>query len=96
MTFEDLKFIEKPHGFGWVSRTSLNNGIEVSVVAGKYAYCNPREDLTDPTEYSLYEMAIFKDGEFTREYFDEDHGDDVLGFVDKETIVSIINKIQNG
>ena len=96
MTFEELKFIEKPHGFGWVSRTPLSDGVEVSVVAGKYAYCEPREELNDPMDYSLYEIAVFKDGEFTREYFDEGHSDDVLGYVDKETIVNIINKIQNG
>ena len=36
----------------------------------------------------------FKDGEFTREFFDSDHYDDVMGYVNKEQILSLISKIQ--
>lgn len=94
MTFEKLKFTERPDSFGWVSRTHIGDNIEVSVVAGTFAYSSPREKLSNPFDYTLYEMAVFKDGEFTREFYDEDPGDDVLAYVDKETIVSVINKIK--
>jgi len=93
MTFEEIKFTPNPHG-GWSSRTKINDTTSVSVVCGSFAYCAPRENLSNPLEYGLYEIAVFKDNEFTREYFSEDHYDDVMGFVTKEDVMSIINKIK--
>lgn len=92
MTFEDLTFAKDEMGT-WRCRENINN-YEVSIVAGKYVYSTPRENLSDPNDFSEYEIAIFKDGEFTREFFDSDHYDDVMGYVTKEEINSLISKIQ--
>jgi hypothetical protein len=92
MTFEDLTF-EKDEMGTWRCRENINN-YEVSIVAGNYVYSTPRENLSDPNDFSEYEIAIFKDGEFTREFFDSDHYDDVMGYVTKEEINSLISKIQ--
>jgi len=92
MTFDDLTFVKDGMGT-WRCRENINN-YEVSIVAGKYVYSTPRENLSDPNDFSEYEIAIFKDGEFTREFFDSDHYDDVMGYVNKEQILSLISKIQ--
>ena len=92
MTFEDLTFVKDKMGT-WRCRENINN-YEVSIVAGEYVYSTPRENLSDPNDFSEYEIAIFKDGEFTREFFDSDHYDDVMGYVNKEQILSLISKIQ--
>jgi len=92
MTFEDLTFIRDERGT-WRCREKINNH-EVSIVAGEFAYSTPRENLSEYSDFSTYEIAIFKDGEFTREFFDSDHYDDVMGYVTKEKINSLISKIQ--
>ena len=92
MTFENLKFIQDNMGT-WRCRQDIN-GYEISVVGGEFVYSSPRTNLSDPYEYSQYEIAIFKDGEFTREFFDSDHYDDVMGYLTKEQILSLISKIQ--
>lgn len=93
MKVKELKFNEKPYG-GWSSRVKVSDDIEMSIVAGKFAYSTPREDLSDPHEYTQYEVAVFKDGEFTREFFDEDY-DDVLGWQSVEEIESLFTKIKS-
>lgn len=92
MKFQDLTFTKNDMG-GWYSRTDLGNNIQLSVVAGEFPYSTPRENLSDPYSYSKYEIAIFRDGEFTKDFFDPDHNDDVMGWVDKTEIESIIKKI---
>lgn len=93
MKVKDLNFKEKPYG-GWSARVKVTEDIELSVVAGQFAYSSPREDLTDPHEYTAYEIAVFKNGEFTQEFFD-DPNDDVVGWVSPEEIESLYNKIKN-
>ena len=94
MEIKTLKFNEKPYG-GWSSRVKVNDTIEVSIVAGKFAYSTPREDLDDPYSYSSYEVAVFKDGEFTREFFEDDHNDDVLGWVPVKEVETLLDKIKD-
>lgn len=96
MIFKNIKFDKKPYG-GWTSKTFLGGDMEISIVGGLHCYSTPREDLDDPFSYSKYEIAVFKNGEFTREFFDDgNHNDDVMGWVSPEEILTLIEKIQNG
>jgi len=91
--FKDLVFHSNPSG-GINSRTDFDNGFSISVIAGRMAYSTPREDKNNPDDFSSFEIAVFApDGEFTREFFPEDHVDDVLGWQSRKDINSIIEKI---
>jgi|TARA_B100001093_G_C26468104_1_gene859351 hypothetical protein len=92
MTFEDLKFKQDKMGT-WRCRHNINN-YEISVVAGEFVYSTPKTNLDNPHDFSGYEIAIFKDGDFTRDFFDSDHYDDVMGYVTKKQIISLIRKIK--
>ena len=91
--FKDLVFHSNPSG-GINSRTDFDNGFSISVIAGGIAYSTPREDKDSPDDFSAFEIAVFApNGEFTREFFPEDHHDDVLGWQSRKNINSIIEKI---
>ena len=92
--FKDLVFSANRTG-GVNSRTDFDNGFSLSVVAGGIAYSTPREDNTDPDFFSEFEVAVFNDrGEFTREFFPEDHNDDVMGWQSRADINTIMLLIQ--
>ena len=92
--FKDLVFSANRTG-GINSRTDFDNGFSLSVIAGGIAYSTPREDSTDPDFFSEFEVAVFTpDGEFTREFFPEDHNDDVLGWQTRADINTIMMLIQ--
>lgn len=94
-TFKDLIFHSNRTG-GINSRTDFDNGFSISVIAGGFAYSTPREDSKDPDHFSAFEVAVFSpDGEFTREFFPEDHFDDVLGWQSRADINTILLQIQN-
>ena len=94
--FKDLEFKPHPNGEGIISRLNFDNGFLLSVIAGGIAYSTPREDNTDPDFFSTFEVAVFNpNGDFTREFFPEDHSDDVLGWQDREEINTLISKIQS-
>lgn len=95
MEFKEIKFNKNELG-AWQSKLSLTDDVTMSIVASDFAYSTPRSILDDPFKYERYEIAIFKGGDFTREFFDGDHPDDVMGYVTKERILKIINQIQNG
>ena len=91
--FKDLIFHSNRTG-GINSRTDFDNGFSISVIAGQMAYSTPREDKDSSDEFFSFEVALFApDGEFTREFFPEDHIDDVLGWQSRKDINSIIEKI---
>ena len=93
--FKDLVFSANRTG-GVNSRTDFDNGFSLSVVAGGIAYSTPREDNVDPDFFSAFEVAVFNpNGDFTREFFPEDHNDDVMGWQDREEINILISKIQS-
>lgn len=93
--FKDLVFSANRTG-GVNSRTDFDNGFSLSVVAGGIAYSTPREDNVDPDFFSTFEVAVFNpNGDFTREFFPEDHNDDVMGWQDREEINILISKIQS-
>jgi len=93
MELKNIKFQEKPYG-GWSARVPFPNGLEVSIVAGQFAYSSPRENLSNPQEYEMYEVAVFKDGDFTREFF-VDAYDDVLGYQNVTEVENLLSKIES-
>ena len=94
-TFKDLVFHSNRTG-GINNRTDFDNGFSLSVVAGGMAYSTPRADIKDPEHFSAFEIAVFApDGEFTREFFPEDHSDDVMGWQSRADINTILLQIQN-
>lgn len=93
-TFRDLKFRERWGGL--ISSQDLGNGFRLSVVAGEGLYSTPRENSTDVDFFSKFEVAVFNDkGEFTREFFPEDHNDDVLGWQSRGQINALMLLIQS-
>ena len=94
--FKDLEFKPHPNGEGIISRLNFDNGFLLSVIAGGITYSTPREDNVDPDFFSTFEVAVFNpNGDFTREFFPEDHNDDVMGWQDREEINILISKIQS-
>lgn len=94
-TFKDLVFSANGTG-GINSRTDFDNGFSLSVIAGGIAYSTPREDSTDPDHFSKFEVAVFgPNGDFTQEFFPEDHDDDVMGWQTRADINTIMLQIQS-
>lgn len=94
-TFKDLVFHSNRTG-GINSRTDFDNGFSISVIAGRMTYSTPREDKDSPNDFSSFEVAVFApDGEFTREFFPENHSDDVMGWQSRADINTILLQIQN-
>jgi len=93
-TFKDLVFHKNGTG-GINSRTDFDNGFSISVIAGGMAYSTPREDNTNPDDFSAFEVAVFvPNGDFTREFF-PDHHDDVLGWQSRGEITALMLLIQS-
>jgi len=92
--FKDLVFHPNRTG-GINSRMDFDNGFSISVIAGGFAYSTPREDSHDPDSFSAFEVAVFApDGDFTREFFPEDHSDDVMGWQSRADINTLMLQIQ--
>ena len=94
-TFKDIQFHQSMGG-NLKSITRFDNGFEISVIAGEFAYSTPREDNTDPDFFSAFEVAVYDhDGYFTREFFPEDHDDDVVGWQSRADINTLMLLIQS-
>ena len=94
-TFKDIRFFDSMGG-NLKSITKFDNGFEISVIAGEFAYSTPRENNMDPDFFSEFEVAVFNsDGEFVREFFPEDHNDDVLGWQTRAEINTLMLLIQS-
>ena len=94
-TFKDIRFFDSMGG-NLKSITEFDNGFSLSVIAGEHAYCTPRENNTDPDFFSEFEVAVFNsDGEFTQEFFPEDHNDDVMGWQTRADINTLMLLIQS-
>ena len=94
-TFKDIQFFPSMGG-NLKSSTKFDNGFELSVIAGEFAYSAPRENNEDPDFFLEFEVAVFNsDGKFTREFFPEDTNDDVLGWQDRDEIDSLMLLIQS-
>ena len=83
-TFKDIQFKPNPMGeaFGIVSRTTLANGYEVSVVKSEYSYGGDR---------GLYELAVFKDGEIC---YDTPITNDTIGWLRPEDVTEVMEKLE--
>ncbi len=94
-TFKDIQFFQSMGG-NLKSSTKFDNGFEISVIAGEHAYSTPREGSIDPDFFSEFEIAIFNDdGEFVRDFFPEDHNDDVLGWQTRAEINTLMLLVQS-
>lgn len=88
--FKDLQFDKHPIG-GVKAKMGFSNGYTISVVAGNGLYSTPRKSLSDPNEFSEFEVAIFnKDGEFATTEFFPNHNDDVLGWQSRADINTLM------
>ncbi len=94
-TFKDIRFHDSMGG-NLKSTTKFDNGFEISVVAGEFAYSTPRKNNPDPDFFSAFEIAIFNDeGEFVTKDFLPGHNDDVLGWQDRGQINALMLLVQN-
>ncbi len=94
MKFKDLIFKKQMHG--GVGATAEFKNVTVSIQAGKFVYSTPREDGLDSTQYSSFEVAIFKnseDGAFvTNQFLDTE--DEVAGWTSKKDVEKLLQKMR--
>ena len=94
-TFKDIEFFPSMGG-NLKSNTKFDNGFEISVIAGQFAYSTPRENSLDPDSFSAFEVAIFNDkGEFVTQDFFQDINDDVMGWQTRADINTIMMVVQS-
>jgi hypothetical protein len=94
--FSDLVFKERSFG-GIGAELKFDNGFEISVQAGSFAYSTPRENLNSPDDFEAFEVAVFApDGSWVIKQFVPDHHDDlVLGWQDRGQINALMLLIQS-
>ena len=94
-TFRDIEFFPSMGG-NLKSNTKFDNGFEISVIAGEFAYSTPRENNMDPDFFDKFEVAIFNDeGEFVTSDFVLDLEDDVLGWQERGQINALMLLVQS-
>ena len=94
-TFKDIQFHQSMGG-NLKSITRFDNGFELSVIAGEFAYSTPRENNTNPDFFSAFEVAVFNDdGEFVTKDFFQDIEDDVMGWQTRADINTLMLLIQS-
>lgn len=94
LTFDNIVFSKNIFGDGISSRTQFDNGVVLSIIAGKGAYSNPREAKFHSDDFRSFEVAILDgEGNFITMKFAPDAGDDVLGWMSREDINELITKI---
>ena len=94
-TFKDIQFHQSMGG-NLKSTTKFDNGFEISVIAGEFAYSTPRKSSLDPNFFSEFEIAIFNDdGEFVTKDFLPGHNDDVLGWQNRGQINALMLLVQS-
>ena len=93
--FKDLVFKEKIGG-GIGAKMEFDNGFEISVIAGGFAYSTPREDKDSPDDFSDFEIALFDpQGNWATKKFVPDPDDDVLGWQERGQINALMLLVQN-
>ena len=98
VTFKDLEFKPKKLGHlsaGTSTRCEFDNGYSISIVAGEFMYCTPKQNLDEPEDYSTFEVAVFNGEEWATKQFLPDHHDDVIGYQDRGEINSLMLLIQS-
>ena len=88
-SFKDVIFKKHRLGKGHIQGLlMLDNGIELSIVAGKGMYSLPRNAGDSPDDFDKFEVAIFdEDGSFVM-----DDGHEVLGWQSRSDIDKLIEK----
>jgi hypothetical protein len=68
-TFKDVKFKQHQLGAGSIQGLlMLENGTELSIVAGPGMYCTPKANGEGPEDFSSFEVAVFdKEGEMNED-----------------------------
>ena len=87
--FEDISWKQHKLGKGSIQGLlMLDNGIELSIVAGPGMYSLPRDAGNSPDDFNKFEVAVFdEDGNFIM-----DDGNDVLGWQSRSDIDELIKK----
>ena len=60
-TFDDIEWGKHGIPGALQGKLKLDNGLELSVVAGEFMYCSPRENKLSLDEYKSFEVAIFSE-----------------------------------
>ena len=64
-TFKDITFKQHQLGAGAIQGLlMLENGIELSIVAGETMYCTPKSSGKGPEDFSSFEVAVFDENGF--------------------------------
>ena len=94
LTFDNIVFSKNMFEDGISGKIQFDNGVVMSIIAGKYYYSNPREAKFHSDDFISFEVAIFdvEDNFITME-FAPDAGNDVLGWMSREDINNLIKKI---
>jgi hypothetical protein len=74
------------------NETIICGAYRMSIQCNEYVYCSPRENLTDPSKYESYELAIMdENSDFVgKKVLPHKHeSDDVMGWVDPEELQEI-------
>ena len=81
-TFKDITWKKHSMPGAIQGLLPLSGGFELSIVAGSFMHCTPKENLGDPNLHSSFEVAIFNpEGEFVG---------DVKGWQSREDINVLI------
>jgi len=96
MNFHNIIFKREDVLGGFRSRTHFTNGLSLSVSAGSGIYCNPREDRSSINQYLTFEIAVFDadDNFITTTFFPDSH-DDVVGWLSRDEINDLMDRISN-
>ena len=96
MNFHNIIFKRNDGLGGFRSRTHFTNGLSLSVSAGSGIYSNPREDRSSINQFLTFEIAVFDadDNFITKTFFPDGH-DDVVGWLSRDEINDLMNRISN-
>ena len=87
MKLSDYEMIEQADRQGaYQCVLDYGDNVQLSIISGTGAYGG---------DCGLYEIAIFKDGDFARlpGIFKDDHGDDVIGYLTEKDVDAIMKKL---
>ena len=93
-----LKFSQSVHASGSVARNQIKfaNGFMISIVAGTGIYCTMVHDVHYDGEYETVEVAIIDpSGKFFKTAQWNLNDDDVIGYVDADTLVDIMAYVKS-
>ncbi len=93
--FKDIEFKIGLIGKGIRGKLEIENGMEISVVAGEMNYCTPRKDISVDGWISFEVAILDSDGNFITEKIYGGKCHDILGWQSRENINDLITKMYN-